>query len=78
MNEVTSLAQAMEVRFSDHYSVKHLIADWDRLRTLARKGGRERLNEAELAEVPALRQRLRRADVDSVLLLVLKGGYSFF
>jgi hypothetical protein len=75
-------ADGMELRFPRHYSQKDFIADAARIRTLARKRTRESLTTDELAEVPELRKRLRRADSDSVLLFIiesrLRGGYSFF
>lgn len=72
-----------EVRFPNHYHLKAFIHDSGRLRDLARKRTREPLTAAELAELPELRRRIKRADADSVLLLLIEsrlgrgGGYNF-
>jgi hypothetical protein len=67
-----------EPSFPRHYQIKAFFSDASRLRDLARKRTREHLTEAELAELPDLRKRLRRVDSDSILLLILKrGGYNF-
>jgi hypothetical protein len=73
--------ECMEVRFPGHYSQKDFVRDWIRLRDLAHKRDRERLTDAELAEVPDLRKRIARVNADSVLLLILEsrkhGGFNF-
>ena len=75
-------ADCMDISFPNHYQQKDFLRDASRLRDLARKRTREPLTEAEQGEVPELRKRLRRADADTVLLLVLKvrqaGGLFFF
>lgn len=75
-------ADGMELEFPPHYSQKSFMADAARIRTLARKKSREPLTPDELAELPELRRRIKRADSDSVLLLILetrlRGGYTFF
>jgi len=75
-------ADCMEVSFPNYYQQKDFLRDASRLRDLARKRTREPLSEAEQGEVPELRKRIRRADADAVLLLVLKvrqsGGLLFF
>jgi hypothetical protein len=75
-------ADGLELRFSTHYPQKQFLADAARIRTLARKRTREPLSTDELAELPELRRRLRRADADTVLLAIiearLRGGYNFF
>ena len=48
--------------------------DASRLRDLARLRTRQPLSEAEAAEVPELRKRLRRADADAVMVLVIEHG----
>ena len=71
-----------EASFPRYYSQKEFTHDAGRLRDLARKRTREPLSEAEAAEVSELRKRLRRADADSVMVLLiesrLRGGYNFF
>ena len=56
--------------------------DASRLRDLARLRTRQPLSEAEAAEVPELRKRLRRADADAVMVLVIehkwRGGWDWF
>jgi hypothetical protein len=81
MNE-TDVAQVLtgdwEASFPRHYQIKAYLGDAGRLRDLAKKRTREYLTEAELAELPELRRRIKRADADSVLLLILnRGGYNF-
>ena len=86
MNEVTGIAEVLtgdwEASFPRHYDQKSFTHDASRLRDLARKRTREPLTEAEAAEVGELRRRIKRADADSVLLLVLeartRGGLQFF
>lgn len=72
----------LDVSFPRHYTAKAFITDAGRLRDLARVRTRQRLSEAELAEVVELRKRSRRADADAAMLLVietrLKGGVFFF
>lgn len=86
MNE-TGVAQVLvgdcfEATFPRHYSAKDFMHDASRLRVLARLKTRQPLSEAEQGEVPELRKRLRRADADAVMLLViesrLRGGLLFF
>ena len=82
MNEVTGIAEVLtgdwEATFPRHYQIKAYVRDAGRLRDLARKRTREHLTESELAELPELRKRIKRADADSVLLLILnRGGYNF-
>jgi hypothetical protein len=83
----TSVAQVLvgdclETSFPRHYSAKEFTHDAGRLRDLARLRTRQPLSEAEAAEVAELRKRIRRADADAALLLViqtrLKGGLLFF
>ena len=83
----TDVAQVLvgdwEAAFPRHYSAKEFMHDAARLRDLARLRTRQPLNEAEAAEVPELRKRLRRADADAVMLLVIEsrlkgGGFQFF
>jgi hypothetical protein len=73
---------AWRPRFPRHYSAKEFMHDAARLRDLARLRTRQPLNDAELAELPELRRRIKRADSDSVLVLIietrLRGGYTFF
>lgn len=86
MNETsapqTLVEDCMSFEFPRHYQQKAFLADASRLRDLARKRSREPLNDAELGEVVELRKRIRRADGDKVLLLVietrLRGGLLFF
>jgi hypothetical protein len=86
MNE-TNLAQVMvgdplEVEFPRHYTVKAFTSDASRLRDILRKRTREHLTEAELGEVVELRKKIRRADADAVMMLVvrtrLNGGWNWF
>jgi hypothetical protein len=67
--------------FPRHYSAKEFMHDAARLRDLARLRTRQALTEAELAELPELRGRIKRADSDSVVLLIvesrLRGGLNF-
>lgn len=85
MNE-TNLAQVLtgdwEASFPRHYSQKDFTHDAGRLRDLARLKTRQPLSEAEAAEVAELRRRIKRADADSVMVVLLesrfRGGYSFF
>jgi hypothetical protein len=83
----TNVAQVLtgdplEVSFPRHYTQKNFLHDASRLRDLARLQARQKLSEAELAEVVELRKRIRRADADAALLLVietrLKSGVVFF
>lgn len=84
MNE-TSAAQVLtgdwEASFPRNYSAKDFMHDAARLRDLARLRTRQALTEAESAELPELRRRIKRADSDSVLLLILesrlRGGFNF-
>jgi len=86
MNE-TSAAQVlvgdcMSFEFPRHYQQKAFLADASRLRDLARLRTRQALTEAEVAEVAELRKRIRRADGDKIMLLVIetraRGGLQFF
>jgi hypothetical protein len=80
--EQVSHTDSFEVQFPNFYGVKDFIKDASRLRDIYKLSTRERLSEAERAEVPELRRRLKRADSDSTLLFILRsrerGGYSFF
>lgn len=87
MNEVTGIAEVLtgnwEATFPRHYSQKDFTHDASRLRDLARLQTRQPLTEAEQAEVLELRRRIRRADADSVMVVLLEsrfrgGGYNFF
>jgi hypothetical protein len=75
-------ADCMEVNFPRHYSQKAFTTDAGRLRDILRLQTREKLSEAELAEVVELRRKLRRIDADVAMMLVidtrLNGGYSWF
>jgi hypothetical protein len=85
MNE-TDVGQILtgdwEAEFPRHYERKTFLADAARLRDLARLRIRQSLTEAEQAEVTELRKRIRRADADAVMLLVIeartRGGLIFF
>ena len=85
MNETAApqvLTGDWEPSFPRHYQIKAFLADAGRLRDLARKRTREPLSEAEAAELPELRKRIRRADADAVMMLVidhrLNGGHHWF
>jgi hypothetical protein len=69
-----------EVQFSSFYGVKDFVKDASRLRDLHKLSGREKLSEAERAEVHELRRRLKRADGDAVLVFLLRsrshGGFT--
>ena len=75
-------ADCMEVSFPRYYQRKDFIHDAIRLRDLARLRTRQALTEAEVGEVAELRKRIRRADADKIMLLViearLRGGLQFF
>jgi hypothetical protein len=60
----------MSFEFPRHYQLKAFLRDASRLRDLARTRSREALTEDEQGEVLELRKRLRRADGDSILLLI--------
>ena len=81
LEEVRS-ADCFSTSFSRGYSLKQFTADATRLRDLARLQTREKLSEAEVAEIVELRKRIRRADADAVLLAVIKvkqiGGFQFY
>ena len=85
MNE-TDVAQVLtgdwEASFPRHYSAKEFMHDASRLRDLARLRTRQALSVAEVAEVAELRKRIRRADGDAVMMLVLttrlNGGHNWF
>lgn len=72
----------MEASFPQHYPLKVFLGDASRLRDLARLRTRQPLTEAEVAEVAELRKRIRRADADAAMPLViesrLRGGLQFF
>jgi len=72
----------MSFEFPRHYQQKAFLADASRLRDLARLRTRQALTEAEVAEVAELRKRIRRADGDKIMLLVIetraRGGLQFF
>jgi len=76
------VGDCMSFEFPRHYQLKAFLGDASKLRDLARKKSREPLAEAEQVEVLELRKRLRRADGDSILLLIAQtrrtGGVLFF
>ena len=75
-------ADCMEVTFPRHYEQKAFMHDASRLRDILRLRTRQVLTEAELAEVVELRKRIRRANADAAMMLVidhrLNGGHNWF
>ena len=76
----TSSEDLLQVTFPRHYTQKAFTADAFRLRDLARV--QVPLTSDEQAEVLQLRRKIKRADADSVMLLVIaakaRGGLQFF
>lgn len=68
------VGDCMSFEFPRHYQLKAFLADATRLKDLARKQSREPFTEAEVAEVAELRKRIRRADADAAMLLVIESG----